>query len=108
MPSALDGITVVDLSRVLAGPYCTMTLGDLGARVIKVEEPSKGDDTRTWGPPFKDGVASYYHGLNRNKRTMALDLGSAEGAERHRAVRPGEDPREVDDGDSIERALRHQ
>jgi hypothetical protein len=78
MPSALDGITVVDLSRVLAGPYCTMTLGDLGARVIKIEEPGKGDDTRTWGPPFWGGISCYYLSVNRNKESVTLDL-KAEG-----------------------------
>ena len=70
---ALAGIRVVDLSRILGGPYCGQILGDHGADVLKVEPP-QGDDTRTWGPPFKDGVASYYMGLNRNKRLMRLDL----------------------------------
>jgi len=70
---ALAGIRVVDLSRILGGPYCGQILGDHGADVLKVEPP-QGDDTRTWGPPFKDGVASYYLGLNRNKRLMRLDL----------------------------------
>jgi crotonobetainyl-CoA:carnitine CoA-transferase CaiB-like acyl-CoA transferase len=81
MPSALDGITVVDLSRILAGPYCTMTLGDLGARVIKIEEPGKGDDTRTWGPPFWGGISCYYLSVNRNKESVTLDLKSAGGRE---------------------------
>jgi crotonobetainyl-CoA:carnitine CoA-transferase CaiB-like acyl-CoA transferase len=71
---ALDGILVADLSRVLAGPLCTMTLGDLGADVIKVERPDGGDDTRTWGPPWVEEGATYYLGLNRNKRSVALDL----------------------------------
>ena len=71
---ALDGITVVDLSRVLAGPYCTMTLGDLGARIVKIEEPGKGDDTRTWGPPFWGGISCYYLSVNRNKESVTLDL----------------------------------
>jgi crotonobetainyl-CoA:carnitine CoA-transferase CaiB-like acyl-CoA transferase len=75
---ALAGIRVLDISRILGGPYCGQILGDHGADVLKVEPP-QGDDTRTWGPPFRDGVASYYHGLNRNKRTMTLDLGSDEG-----------------------------
>ena len=75
---ALTGIRVLDISRILGGPYCGQILGDHGADVLKVEPP-QGDDTRTWGPPFKDGVASYYHGLNRNKRTMALDLASEDG-----------------------------
>jgi crotonobetainyl-CoA:carnitine CoA-transferase CaiB-like acyl-CoA transferase len=70
---ALAGIRVVDLSRILGGPYCGQILGDHGADVLKIEPP-QGDDTRTWGPPFKDGVASYYLGLNRNKRLMRLDL----------------------------------
>jgi crotonobetainyl-CoA:carnitine CoA-transferase CaiB-like acyl-CoA transferase len=71
---ALDGILVADLSRVLAGPLCAMTLGDLGAEVIKVERPDGGDDTRHFGPPFVDEGATYYLGLNRNKRSVALDL----------------------------------
>jgi crotonobetainyl-CoA:carnitine CoA-transferase CaiB-like acyl-CoA transferase len=70
----LDGLLVADFSRVLAGPYAAMTLGDLGADVIKVERPGSGDDTRTWGPPWVDGVATYYQGLNRNKRGITLDL----------------------------------
>ena len=70
---ALAGIKVVDLSRVLGGPYCTQILGDHGAGVIKVEPPG-GDETRGWGPPFKDGTASYFLGVNRNKRAMTLDL----------------------------------
>src|SRR6476619_4957094 len=74
VPSALDGILVADLSRVLAGPLCTMTLGDLGADVIEVERPDGGDDTREWGPPFVEEGATYYLGLNRNKRSVTLDL----------------------------------
>ena len=69
----LDGILVADLSRVLAGPYCSMLLADLGATVIKVESPA-GDDTRTWAPPEKDGVSTYYLSINRNKRSIVLDL----------------------------------
>ncbi len=72
-PGALAGIRVLDLSRILGGPLCGQILGDHGADVLKVEPPG-GDDTRTWGPPFRDGVASYYHGLNRNKRVQHLDL----------------------------------
>jgi crotonobetainyl-CoA:carnitine CoA-transferase CaiB-like acyl-CoA transferase len=69
----LDGLLVADFSRILAGPYATMLLADLGADVIKVEGPG-GDDTRTWQPPVRDGVATYYLGVNRNKRSVALDL----------------------------------
>ncbi|HLJ64546.1 MAG TPA: CoA transferase [Stellaceae bacterium] len=75
---ALDGIKVIDLSRVLGGPYCTQMLGDHGADVIKVEPP-QGDETRGWGPPFRDGAASYFLGVNRNKRGIALDLSKEEG-----------------------------
>ena len=70
----LEGILVADFSRVLAGPLAAMLLGDLGADVVKVERPDGGDDTRAWGPPWRDGVATYYLGLNRNKRSIALDL----------------------------------
>ncbi|MBB3179911.1 CaiB/BaiF CoA-transferase family protein [Variovorax sp. Sphag1AA] len=77
---ALAGVRVLDISRILGGPYCGQILGDHGADVLKVEPP-QGDDTRTWGPPFREGVASYYHGLNRNKRVQHLDLGSPEGRE---------------------------
>src|SRR5271165_5932770 len=69
----LAGLLVADFSRILAGPYATMLLGDLGAEVIKVESPG-GDDTRTWQPPVRDGVSTYYLGVNRNKRSVALDL----------------------------------
>lgn len=69
----LAGIVVADFSRILAGPYCTMLLADMGAEVIKVESPA-GDDTRTWMPPVRDGVSTYYLGINRNKRSVALDL----------------------------------
>jgi crotonobetainyl-CoA:carnitine CoA-transferase CaiB-like acyl-CoA transferase len=74
----LDGVLVADFSRVLAGPLAAMTLGDLGADVIKVERPDGGDDTRAWGPPWRDGESTYYLGLNRNKRSVALDLGDAD------------------------------
>ena len=69
----LDGLLVADLSRVLAGPYCSMLLGDLGATVVKVEGPD-GDDTRTWMPPVKDGVSTYFLSINRNKRSVVLDF----------------------------------
>ncbi len=72
-PGALSGIRVIDLSRVLGGPYCGQILADHGADVLKIEPP-QGDETRTWGPPFESGVASYYMGLNRNKRGIRLDL----------------------------------
>ncbi|HET7011112.1 MAG TPA: CoA transferase [Anaerolineales bacterium] len=76
----LDGVLVVDLTRVLAGPYCTMMLGDLGADIIKVEEPSRGDDTRGWGPPFAPGGESaYFLSANRNKRSLTLNLKSPAG-----------------------------
>ena len=72
--TALDGLLVADFSRVLAGPYATMLLADLGAEVVKVERPGGGDDTRSWGPPYDDGEATYFLGVNRNKRSIALDL----------------------------------
>jgi crotonobetainyl-CoA:carnitine CoA-transferase CaiB-like acyl-CoA transferase len=70
----LDGVVVADFSRVLSGPYCTMQLADLGARVIKIEQPGRGDDTRAWGPPFVEGESSYFLSINRNKESIALDL----------------------------------
>ncbi len=72
----LDGIRVLDVTRVVSGPYCTMMLGDMGADVIKVEEPVQGDDSRGFGPPFVGGEAAYYLSINRNKRSLALDLKS--------------------------------
>lgn len=78
MMQALTGIKVIDLSRVLGGPYCTQILGDHGADIIKVEPP-RGDETREWGPPFKDGSASYFIGVNRNKKSISLDLSKGEG-----------------------------
>jgi crotonobetainyl-CoA:carnitine CoA-transferase CaiB-like acyl-CoA transferase len=74
-PRPLEGILVADFSRVLAGPFASMTLGDLGADVVKVERPDGGDDTRAWGPPWRDEESTYFLGLNRNKRSVALDLG---------------------------------
>ncbi len=77
---ALAGIRVLDISRILGGPYCGQILGDHGADGLKVEQP-RADDTRTWGPPLKEGLASYYHGLNRNKRVQHLDFSTEEGRE---------------------------
>ena len=70
----LTGLTVIDLTRVLSGPYCTMMLADMGARVIKIEQPGKGDDTRGWGPPFQSGESSYFMSINRNKESLTLNL----------------------------------
>jgi formyl-CoA transferase/CoA:oxalate CoA-transferase len=70
----LDGFTVIDFSRVLSGPYCTMLLADMGARVIKIEQPGRGDDTRAWGPPFVNGESAYFLSVNRNKESLSLDL----------------------------------
>ncbi|MCD5322849.1 MULTISPECIES: CaiB/BaiF CoA transferase family protein [Pontibacillus] len=81
MSTSLDGIRVVDLTRVLAGPYCSMILGDLGAEVIKVEAPGGSDDTRKWGPPFQEGVSAYYLCANRNKKSITVDLKSPKGSE---------------------------
>jgi formyl-CoA transferase len=78
-PGPLDGIRVLDLTRVLAGPYCTMFLGDLGAEVVKVEQPGVGDDTRGWGPPFAGGESAYFLCVNRNKKSITIDLKSEEG-----------------------------
>ena len=84
--NSLDGIRILDLSRVLAGPWCTQTLADLGADVIKIERPGAGDDTRSWGPPFlKDAEgndtpeAAYYLGTNRNKRSLTCDISKLDG-----------------------------
>lgn len=79
MTSPLNGIKVLDLSRVLAGPYCTMILGDLGAEVIKVESEKKIDETRTWGPPYKKDVSAYYLTANRNKKAVTINLKTADG-----------------------------
>jgi crotonobetainyl-CoA:carnitine CoA-transferase CaiB-like acyl-CoA transferase len=78
MTPPLSGITVLDLTRVLSGPYCTMLLADMGARVIKIEQPGKGDDTRAWGPPFIDGESCYFLSINRNKESVTLDFKKAE------------------------------
>jgi crotonobetainyl-CoA:carnitine CoA-transferase CaiB-like acyl-CoA transferase len=93
--NSLDGIRILDLSRVLAGPWCTQTLADLGADVIKVERPGTGDDTRTWGPPFLQDAggqdtreAAYYLGTNRNKRSITCDIARPEGQALVRALVP--------------------
>src|SRR5262245_11550279 len=75
----LDGVRVIDLTRVVAGPYCTMMLGDMGAEVIKIEEPLHGDDSRGWGP-FIDGWSSFFLQLNRSKKSVTIDLKSEDGA----------------------------
>jgi crotonobetainyl-CoA:carnitine CoA-transferase CaiB-like acyl-CoA transferase len=75
----LEGITVLDLTRVLSGPYCTMLLADMGARVVKIEQPGKGDDTRAWGPPFVHGESAYFLSINRNKESVTLDFKKPEG-----------------------------
>lgn len=74
-PPPLAGVLVADLSRVLAGPLASMFLADLGATVVKVERPGSGDDTRSWGPPYVGTVTTYYTSVNRNKRSVTLDLG---------------------------------
>lgn len=90
--AALDGIVVVDFSRILAGPYATMMLGDFGAEVIKVERPGTGDDTRQWGPPYDcNGGATYFNAVNRNKRSVALDLTDPDGLEQARQLLSGAD-----------------
>lgn len=81
MPGPLDGLKVIDLSRVLAGPYCTMILGDMGAEVIKIESVDTGDETRGWGPPFIEGESAYYLCANRNKQGITLNLKSGKGIE---------------------------
>lgn len=85
-PAPLEGILVADFSRVLAGPLCTQLLADEGARVIKVEDPLRGDETRRWGPPFVRGVSTYFLAVNRGKESLALDLRSGEGRELARAL----------------------
>lgn len=81
MSGPLSGVRVLDLSRVLAGPFCTMVLGDLGAEVIKIEHPEGGDDTRAWGPPFAAGESAYYLSVNRNKKSVLADLKAPRGRE---------------------------
>ncbi len=87
MDSALGGLKILDFSRVLAGPFATMVLADLGATVTKVERPGTGDDTRAWGPPFDDaGEATYFDSVNRNKASVALDLDDPGDLARARAL----------------------
>jgi crotonobetainyl-CoA:carnitine CoA-transferase CaiB-like acyl-CoA transferase len=87
MTSALDGVRIVDFSRILAGPFATMVLGDLGAEVIKVERPGRGDETRSWGPPHDArGQATYFDAINRNKSSVVLDLADASDLERARQL----------------------
>jgi crotonobetainyl-CoA:carnitine CoA-transferase CaiB-like acyl-CoA transferase len=91
MAGALDGIVVADFSRVLAGPYATMLMADLGAEVVKIERPGSGDDTRSWGPPYVDDhrgapMATYFASVNRNKSSVALDLATDEGREAARSI----------------------
>ena len=88
---ALAGLRVIDLTRVLAGPLCTMTFGDMGAEVIKVEQPKSGDDTRSWGPPFVGPFSAYYLAVNRNKRSLTLDLKSERGRDLLRRLIVGSD-----------------
>lgn len=86
MQGALSGLRILDLSRVLAGPYCTMIFGDLGAEVIKVEAPGGSDETRHWGPPFQNGVSAYYLSANRNKESITLDLRTTEDQEQFKKL----------------------
>lgn len=92
MPGALEDLTIVDFSRVLAGPLATMVLADFGATVVKVERPGTGDDTRAWGPPYADdGTATYFLSVNRNKRSVVLDLQDPADQERARSLVAGAD-----------------
>jgi crotonobetainyl-CoA:carnitine CoA-transferase CaiB-like acyl-CoA transferase len=91
MSQPLDGIQVLDLSRALAGPYCSMMLGDMGAEILKVEQPGVGDNARGWGPPFQGGESSYFLSVNRNKRSLALNLRDPRGAEVLRRLIAGSD-----------------
>lgn len=87
----LEGVRILDLSRILAGPYATMMLADLGADVLKIEHPERGDDTRHWGPPFAGSESAYFLSVNRNKRSAAVDLKTSEGLERVKKLAGGAD-----------------
>src|SRR5699024_3000364 len=91
MTGALSGLKILDLSRVLAGPYCTMILGDLGAAVIKIEHRHSGNETRKWGTPFQEGVSAYYICANRNKKSITIDLKSPAGIEQLKHLIKGAD-----------------
>ncbi|MBI2368958.1 MAG: CoA transferase [Deltaproteobacteria bacterium] len=86
MAGPLDGLIVLDLTRILAGPHCTMTLGDMGAEVLKVEVPGRGDDTREWGPPFVNGTSAYFLSVNRNKKSLTLNLKAPKGLQIFKAL----------------------
>ena len=86
MPGALDGVVIADFSRVLAGPYATMLLADLGAEVVKVERPGVGDDTRAWGPPWRGEQSTYFSSVNRNKDSVVVDLATASGRRQAREL----------------------
>ncbi|KKK49071.1 hypothetical protein LCGC14_3138770, partial [marine sediment metagenome] len=81
MVKALEGIKVLDLTRALVGPYCTMMLADMGAEVIKLEKPGKGDDSRSYGPPFVEGESAYFMSVNRNKKSLILNMKSERSTE---------------------------
>src|SRR5512146_2226207 len=80
-PAPLKGVRVIDMSRIIAGPYCSMILGDFGAEVIKVEQPKIGDESRAWGPPWMKEVSAYYIAVNRNKKSLTLNLKKPEGVQ---------------------------
>ena len=87
MTQPLEGIVVLDMSRALAGPYCSEMLADMGADVIKLERPGKGDDSRHWGPPFQEGESAYFMSINRNKRSITLNIQKEEGRELFQTTR---------------------
>ncbi len=91
MPGALDGVVIADFSRVLAGPYATMLLADLGAEVVKVERPTTGDDTRAWGPPWRGEQSTYFSSVNRNKDSVVVDLATDSGRLQARELVAGSD-----------------